>query len=151
MKKYIYILIFIPFLTLSCDYSPIYSKKVNYNFLIEKIEFDGDAEINNLIDKKLKKYQKIKSEKKVSILSTSSYNKVSQSKNLSGKTTNYLVIIEITFRIKKANDLNTLKFKEEFLIKNFSNKFEESNLEKIKKENTVDLIINRLISQISLM
>ncbi len=151
MKKYIYILIFIPFLTLSCDYSPIYSKKVNYNFLIEKIEFDGDAEINNLIDKKLKKYQKIKSEKKVSILSSSSYNKVSQSKNLSGKTTNYLVIIEITFRIKKANDLNTLKFKEEFLIKNFSNKFEESNLEKIKKENTVDLIINRLISQISLM
>ena len=85
MKKYIYILIFIPFLTLSCDYSPIYSKKVNYNFLIEKIEFDGDAEINNLIDKKLKKYQTIKSEKKISILSTSSYNKVSQSKNLSGK------------------------------------------------------------------
>ena len=151
MKKYIYILIFIPFLTLSCDYSPIYSKKVNYNFLIEKIEFDGDAEINNLIDKKLKRYRTIKSEKKISILSTSSYNKVSQSKNLSGKTTNYLVIIEITFQIKKANDLNTLKFKEEFLIKNFSNKFEESNLEKIKKENTVDLIINRLISQISLM
>ena len=151
MKKYIYILIFIPFLTLSCDYSPIYSKKVNYNFLIEKIEFDGDAEINNLIDKKLKKYQTIKSEKKISILSTSSYNKVSQSKNLSGKTTNYLVIIEITFQIKRANDLNTLKFKEEFLIKNFSNKFEESNLEKIKKENTVDLIINRLINQISLM
>ena len=151
MKKYIYILIFIPFLTLSCDYSPIYSKKVNYNFLIEKIEFDGDAEINNLIDKKLKKYQTIKSEKKVSILSTSSYNKVSQSKNLSGKTTNYLVIIEITFRIKKANDLNTLKFKEEFLIKNFSNKFEESNLEKIKKENATNLIINRLISQISQM
>ena len=151
MKKYIYILIFIPFLTLSCDYSPIYSKKVNYNFLIEKIEFDGDAEINNLIDKKLKKYRTIKSEKKISILSTSSYNKLSQSKNLSGKTTNYLVVIEITFQIKKANDLNTLKFKEEFLIKNFSNKFEESNLEKIKKENTVDLIINRLISQISLM
>ena len=151
MKKYIYILIFIPFLTLSCDYSPIYSKKVNYNFLIEKIEFDGDAEINNLIDKKLKKYQTIKSEKKISILSTSSYNKVSQSKNLSGKTTNYLVIIEITFQIKRANDLNTLKFKEEFLIKNFSNKFEESNLEKIKKENTIDLIINRLINQISLM
>ena len=151
MKKYIYILIFIPFLTLSCDYSPIYSKKVNYNFLIEKIEFDGDAEINNLIDKKLKKYQTIKSEKKISILSTSSYNKVSQSKNLSGKTPTYLVIIEITFQIKKANDLNTLKFKEEFLIKNFSNKFEESNLEKIKKENTVDLIINRLINQISLM
>ena len=136
---------------LSCDYSPIYSSKDNYNFFIEKIDFSGDAEINNLIDKKLKKYQTIKNEKKISISSTSSYNKISQSKNLSGKTTNYLVIIEIAFRIKKGDKLNTLKFKEDFLIKNFSNKFEESNLEKIKKENATNLIINSLISQISQM
>ena len=151
MRKYFYIFIFIPFLMLSCDYSPIYSSKDNYNFFIEKIDFSGDAEINNLIDKKLKKYQTTKNEKKISISSTSSYNKVSQSKNLSGKTTNYLVIIEIAFQIKKGDKLNTLKFKEDFLIKNFSNKFEESNLEKIKKENATNLIINRLISQISQM
>ena len=151
MRKYFYIFIFIPFLMLSCDYSPIYSSKNNYNFFIEKIDFSGDPEINNLIDKKLKKYQTTKNEKKISISSTSSYNKVSQSKNLSGKTTNYLVIIEIAFQIKKGDKLNTLKFKEDFLIKNFSNKFEESNLEKIKKENATNLIINRLISQISQM
>ena len=136
---------------LSCDYSPIYSSKDNYNFFIEKINFSGDAEINNLIDKKLKKYQTKKNEKKISISSTSSYSKVSQSKNLSGKTTNYLVIIEITFQIKKGDKLNTLKFKEDFLIKNFNNKFEESNLEKIKKENATNQIINSLISQISQM
>ena len=151
MRKYFYIFIFMPFLILSCDYSPIYSSKDNYNFFIEKIDFSGDAEINNLIDKKLKKYQTTKNEKKISISSTSSYNKVSQSKNLSGKTTNYLVIIEIAFQIKKGDKLNTLKFKEDFLIKNFSNKFEESNLEKIKKENATNLIINSLISQISQM
>ena len=151
MRKYIYIFIFIPFLVLSCDYSPIYSNQDNYNFFIEKIEFVGDPEINNLIDKKLKKYQTTKNEKKISIFSTSSYNKVSQSKNLSGKTTNYLVIIEITFEIKKEEKLNTFKFKEDFLIKNFNNKFEESNLEKIKKENATNLIINRLTSQISQM
>ena len=151
MRKYIYIFIFIPFLVLSCDYSPIYSNQDNYNFFIEKIEFVGDPEINNLIDKKLKKYQTTKNEKKISISSTSSYNKVSQSKNLSGKTTNYLVIIEITFQIKKEEKLNTFKFKEDFLIKNFNNKFEESNLEKIKKENATNLIINGLISQISQM
>ena len=151
MRKYFYIFIFIPFLILSCDYSPIYSSKDNYNFFIEKIDYSGDAEINNLIDKKLKKYQTIKSEKKISISSTSSYNKVSQSKNLSGKTTNYLVIIEIAFQIEKGDKLNTLKFKEDFLIKNFSNKFEENNLKKIKKENATNLIINRLISQISQM
>ena len=151
MRKYIYIFIFIPFLVLSCDYSPIYSNQDNYNFFIEKIEFVGDPEINNLIDKKLKKYQTTRNEKKISIFSTSSYNKISQSKNLSGKTTNYLVIIEIAFEIKKEEKLNTFKFKEDFLIKNFNNKFEESNLEKIKKENTTNLIINRLLSQISQM
>lgn len=151
MRKYFYIFIFIPFLMLSCDYSPIYSSKNNYNFFIEKIDFSGDPEINNLIDKKLKKYQTTKNEKKISISSKSSYNKVSKSKNLSGKTTNYLVIIEIAFQVKKGDKLNTLKFKEDFLIKNFSNKFEESNLEKIKKENATNLIINSLISQISQM
>ena len=151
MRKYFYIFIFIPFLILGCDYTPIYSNKDNYNFFIEKIELNGDAEINNLIDKKLKRYRTSKSEKKISISSTSSYNKVSQSKNLSGKTTNYLVIIEITFKIQKEDQINTFKFNEEFLIKNFSNKFEENNLEKIKKENSTDQIINRLITQISRM
>jgi len=151
MRKYIYIFILIPFLISNCDYSPIYSNKNNYNFFIEKIEFVGDAEINNLIDKKLKKYQTTKNEKKISISSISSYKKVSQSKNLSGKTTNYLVIIEIAFQIKKEDKLNTLSFKEDFLIKNFSNKFEENNLENIKKENATNLIINSLISQISQM
>ena len=151
MRKYFYIFIFIPFLILGCDYSPIYSNKDNFGFFIEKIEFSGDAEINNLIDKKLKEYQTTRNEKKISISSTSSYDKVSQSKNLSGKTTNYLVIIEIAFEIKKEEKLNTFKFKEDFLIKNFNNKFEGSNLEKIKKENTTNLIINRLISQISQM
>tara|TARA_Y100000768_G_C23528310_1_gene473632 strand:- start:93 stop:548 length:456 start_codon:yes stop_codon:yes gene_type:complete len=151
MRKYIYIFIFIPLLILSCDYSPIYSTKDNYNFKIEKIELKGDAEINNLIDKKLKKYRTTQSEKKISIISKSSYNKISQSKNLSGKTINHLVIIEIMFQIENEDKLNNFNFKEEFLIKNFSNKFEESNLEKIKKENSIDLIVNQLVSQISIM
>tara|TARA_B100000242_G_scaffold208072_1_gene151105 strand:+ start:37 stop:492 length:456 start_codon:yes stop_codon:yes gene_type:complete len=151
MKKYIFIFIFIPFLLLGCDYSPIYSKKNDYNFKIEKIEFNGDAEINNLIDKKFKKYTKKTSDKKFDIFTSSSYKKISQSKNLSGKTTNYLITIETDFRITKENKTKTLIFKEEFLIKNFSNKFEENNFEKIKKENAIDLIISKLIVQLSQM
>tara|TARA_Y100001980_G_C14512838_1_gene288243 strand:+ start:431 stop:886 length:456 start_codon:yes stop_codon:yes gene_type:complete len=151
MKKYIYIIILIPFLILGCDYSPIYSNKNNYNFFIEKIELNGDAEINNIIDKKLKKYQKVKNEKKFTISSSSSYEKLSQSKNLSGKTTNYLVVIKISFEIKGENKVKKFTSTEEFLIKNFTNKFEESKLEKIKKENSIDLIINKLIIELSQM
>ena len=151
MKKYIYIFIFIPFLLIGCDYTPIYSNKNDYNFSIKEIQFNGDAEINNLIDKKLKKYKRTISEKNFSILAFSSYKKISQSKNLSGKTTNYLVIIETNFNIQKDDKTKTFIFKEEFLIKNFSNKFEENNLEKIKKENSISLIISKLITQLSQM
>ena len=144
MKKFFYILIFIPFLILGCKYTPIYSNKDNFNFKIENIQFNGDAEINNLIDKKLKKYKKTISDKKISILTFTSYDKISQSKNLSGKTTDYLVEIKTTFKVEINNKTKTLIFKEQFLVKNFSNKFEENNFEKIKKENSIDLIINKM-------
>ena len=151
MKKYIYILILIPLLFLSCDYSPIYSNQNNYDFEIEKIQLNGDAEINNLIDKKLKKYNKSSNVKKFSIFASSSYLKSSQSKNLSGKTTNYEIIINVNFQVEKENKIKNFKFDEKFLIKNYSNKFEENNLEKIKKENSIDLMINKLVTQISQM
>tara|TARA_B100000161_G_scaffold257030_1_gene220613 strand:- start:638 stop:1093 length:456 start_codon:yes stop_codon:yes gene_type:complete len=149
MKKILNILIFIPFLFLGCQYAPIYSNKDKFNFKIENIDFTGDVEINNLIDKKLKKYKTTKSGEKVSISTFSSYEKISQSKNLSGKTTDYLVVIKTSFEIEMDDKTNILIFKEEFLIKNFSNKFEENNFEKIKKENSIDLIINKLVTQIS--
>ena len=151
MKKYFYIFIFIPFLILSCDYSPIYSSKNNYNFYIEKIELSGDAEINNIISKKLKKYKKINNGKKLTIIASSSYSKISQTKNLSGKTTNYLVIIKVIFQIKKGDKSEKFTSKEEFLIKNLDNKFNEISLEKIKNENSIDLITNKLITQITQM
>ena len=149
MKKILNILIFIPFLFLGCQYTPIYSNKDKFNFKIENIDFTGDVEINNLIDKKLKKYKTTKSGEKVSISTFSSYEKISQSKNLSGKTTDYLVEIKTSFKIKIDGKTKTLIFKEDFLIKNFSNKFEEYNFEKIKKENAIDLVISKLITQIS--
>ena len=149
MKKILNILIFIPFLFLGCQYTPIYSNKDKFNFKIENIDFTGDVEINNLIDKKLKKYKTTKSGEKVSISTFSSYEKISQSKNLSGKTTDYLVVIKTNFEIEMDDKTNILIFREEFLIKNFSNKFEENNFEKIKKENSIDLIINKLVTQIS--
>ena len=149
MKKILNILIFIPFLFLGCEYTPIYSNKDKFNFKIENIDFTGDVEINNLIDKKLKKYKTTKSGEKISISTFSSYEKISKSKNLSGKTTDYLVVIKTSFEIEMDYKTNILIFREEFLIKNFSNKFEENNFEKIKKENSIDLIINKLVTQIS--
>ncbi len=148
MKKYIYIIL-VPLFLLSCEYSPIYSNKNDYNFSIEKINFTGNNELNNLIKRRLAKFQKTQNEKKFIITTTSSYKKISQSKNLSGKTTNYLIVVEIVFKIEKGNERKTLINKEEFMIKSFSDKFEENKLEKIKKENLVNSMVNELIIQLS--
>ena len=148
MKKYIYIIL-VPLILLSCDYTPIYSSKNDYDFSIGKINFNGDSEINNLIKKKLMKFQNNQNEKKFIITATTSYKKMSQSKDLSGKTTSYLIIVEIIFKIRKENEEKTIIDKEEFLIKNFSDKFEENKLEKTKKESLVNSMVNKFILQLS--
>ena len=148
MKKYIYIIL-VPLFLFSCEYKPIYSNKNDYNFSIEKINFEGNSEINNLVEKKLIKFQNRDVNKKFIITTISSYKKISQSKNLTGKTTDYLITIEIIFKIKRGNEQKTLINKEEFMIKSFSDKFEENKLEKIKKEDLVNSMVNELIIQLS--
>ena len=148
MKKYIYIIL-IPLFLLNCEYTPIYSNKNDYNFSIEKINFEGNSEINNLVEKKLIRFLNRDVNKKFIITTISSYKKISQSKNLTGKTTDYLMTIEIIFKIEKGNEKKTLIKKEEFLIKNFSDKFEENKLEKTKKESLVNSMVNEFIIQLS--
>ena len=148
MKKYIYIIL-IPLFLLSCEYTPIYSNKNDYNFSIEKINFEGNSEINNLVEKKLIKFRNRNVNKKFIITTNSSYKKISQSKNLTGKTTDYIITIEIIFKIKKGNEQKTLINKDEFMIKSFSDKFEENKLEKIKKKDLVNSMVNELIIQLS--
>ena len=148
MKKYIYIIL-VPVFLLGCQYTPIYSNKNDYNFSIEKINFEGNSEINNLVEKKLIRFLNRDVNKKFIITTISSYKKISQSKNLTGKTTDYLITIEIIFKIEKGNEQKTLIKKEEFLIKNFSDKFEENKLEKTKKESLVNSMVNEFIIQLS--
>ena len=148
MKKYIYIIL-IPLFLFSCEYKPIYSNKNDYNFSIEKINFEGNSEINNLVEKKLIRFLNRNVNKKFIITTISTYKKISQSKNLTGKTTDYLITIEIIFKIEKGNEQKTLIKREEFLIKNFSDKFEENKLEKTKKESLVNSMVNEFIIQLS--
>ena len=148
MKKYIYIIL-VPVFLLGCQYTPIYSNQNDYNFSIEKINFEGNSEINNLVEKKLIRFLNRDVNKKFIITTISSYKKISQSKNLTGKTTDYLITIEIIFKIEKGNEQKTLIKREEFLIKNFSDKFEENKLEKTKKESLVNSMVNELIIQLS--
>jgi hypothetical protein len=150
MVKKIILITFFSFLFSSCDYTPIYSTN-NFDYFIEDISFDGNIEINNLINKKLKKFQITNSSKKFKIKATSSYNKISQSKDKTGKTTDFKIFINVIFEIKNQKETKTLIVAEDFVMKNFTNNFEEQKYEKIKRDNITDLIVNKLIIQLSLM
>ena len=150
MIKKIILITFFSFLFSSCDYTPIYSTN-NFDYFIEDISFDGDIELNNLIDKKIKKFQSNNSSKKFKIKTSSSYSKISQSKDKTGKTTDFKIFINIKFEIQNQKETKTLIVAEDFVMKNFTNNFEEQKYEKIKKDNITNLIINKLLIQLSLM
>ena len=57
MSRKFKIFILTIFLLYGCEYKPIYSNKLDNNFSIENINFKGDMEINNLVNRKLKRYQ----------------------------------------------------------------------------------------------
>ncbi len=149
MIRKVIIPILLTLLLYSCEYKPIYSNKSDINFSLEEINFNGDLEINNLINKKLKRYKNQNSIKKFDLDIKSSYEKNSQSKDASGKTTDYKIIIKVTFKIDNNREILTLQSQEDFLIKNLTNEFEEEKYEKIKVENAINLIINTLVIQLS--
>ena len=145
IRKITLFFLFILFLN-SCDYKPIYSKNLKNDFSIKELNFKGDIEINNLLSKRLKKYQDKNATTKFDIEVNSTYEKKSQSKDLTGKTTDYKIIIKITFKI---NDDKTLILQEDFLMKNLTNEFEERKYEKTRIENSIDIIINTFTIQLS--
>ena len=150
IKKKLLLIIF-SFSLLSCDYSPIYSNKNSYNFYIGNIYQEGNSEINTLIRSKLKKYQIVKNAKEITINNFSFFEKISQSKNKSGNTDQYLLNLEVNFTIKSENNEKSIVLKEKFMMKNIENEFDEKNYEKTIKDNMTELIVNNLIIELSRM
>ena len=150
LKKFV-ILIISTLLIYSCEYTPIYSEKNIKNFYIEKINFKGDNNINILLKNNLKRYFKAKDTKKYIIKASSNYTKTSQSKNESGNTTYYLLNLKVVFEIKSENKKNDLNIEEKFVMKNYSNEYDENNYEKSVQKNMTNLIVEKLILQLSKM
>ena len=151
MLKKIVILIISALFIYSCEYTPIYSEKNIKNFYIEKINFKGNNNINILLKNNLKRYLKEKDGKKYKIKSFSEYKKTSQSKNKSGSTTYYLLSLKVSFEIISDDKKRTLNVEEKFIMKNYSNEYDENNYEKSVQKNMANLIVENLILQLSRM
>ena len=152
MLRNVLLLLIIATISSSCGFSPMYSTNSNINFEITTAEFSGNTQMNNFIENKLNKYSKTSSEKKFNIKINTKFQKISIAKDTTGKTTNFNLICSLDLiLISRNNDTEryVTSFSESIIIKNNKNKNEQSNYEKNIIDNLSQLLLNRLIFQLS--
>ena len=145
LKKNIIIISLIIFLT-SCGFTPIYLKNDNINFSIEQIEYTGDRDLNNYLEKNLNRYRNEKINNKINLSAKTIYEKNILSKDNTGKTTSYHLEVEVIFLIKSTN--KKIKITEKKIIDSMDDKFEEARYEKNIKKSFAYSISNKLISEL---
>ncbi len=150
MIKKLTILILIIFGLTNCGYSPIYSNNNNTNFEINELKLEGDEQVNNIIKNKLDRYFENDSKKKYIIDIKTNYEKISASKDRTGSTTHFKLIVnlDLSFKIvdsKEEEKMKKLSFSESLIIKKNQDNFEQNDYEKITIENISELLINKVI------
>ena len=133
----------------ACGYTPMYSKTSNVNFNFQKIAIQGDNDLKNLIKASLERYNNENSQNEIDLDIKIIYEKVSQTKNIAGETTDYLLIVEVEFEIEKNGEKKTILIKEDFVMKNIEREYEEKKYERTIKQNFAYSIVNKLILRIS--
>ena len=138
MIRGIILLTTIIFLTISCDYQPVYKgvKKLNLNLEIKEIE--GDNSINSIIQSELKKYSSQDKQKNYLIKILSNYDKIPISKDITGKVSIYRSTMIVNFDITDNDNKESKKITIErsFTLKNYLNNFEQINYENTLKKNS---------------
>ena len=148
LKKLFFILIVLNILP-GCGYSPMYSSNTNTKINIEEIILNGDWELNNYIKNSLKRYSSESKADKIKININTIYTKNSIAKDSTGKTTNYLLTAEVSINLTSIKINKNYVFKETFTMENFEDKLTEKNYESSNKKNISNLIVNKLIIQLS--
>lgn len=146
-KKVIIIGIF--FISLqSCGFSPLYTGISNQNLNINILELSGDRATFNLFQMKLKNFSRNLDEEAFNIKINTQYTKESIARNSSGQTTNFRSKIVSDFQIEYKGKVKNIRFSESFDFKKINDEFAELDYEKSIKENMVDIIVQKLISQL---
>ena len=145
IKKNI-IVIFLIFFLNSCGFTPIYLKKNDVQFSIEKVNYSGDRDLNNFLKINLEQYKNEKIKNKISIDVKNTYEKMILSKDGTGEVTNYQLEAEVIFIIKSNN--KEIQIIEKKIIDAMDDKFEEARYERIIKQNFASSITNKLISEL---
>tara|TARA_B100001121_G_scaffold203064_1_gene177635 strand:- start:18 stop:470 length:453 start_codon:yes stop_codon:yes gene_type:complete len=149
MKKLVLILVIL-FLS-NCGFTPIYNNQENIGFeiLIEKI--DGDKSINNILEKKLKRYSNNETGKIYIINVQTTFNKDILSKDKTGRATDLKLSTNVNFTVKYENQIKEFSFNENLNIDSSSNFYEQNNYENDIKNNFVNTIVDKLIVKLKLI
>ena len=147
LKSLNLILIFL--IIVSCGYSPLYKNLDNINFSITVDEINGDRKINNLIKSKLNTYNSNDAEKKYNIDINSKYKKDIIAKDTTGAATEYKLTVNASFKVNSNSYNKEFVFQESFNMKNISDKLEEQDYEENIQSNLVNIIIRKLVLQLS--
>ena len=148
IKKKSLIIFLLIFLS-NCGFSPMF-KNINnsqYNIIVESL--DGDRDINNLIRSNLKRYTFIKNKDELKIKANTKYEKNIIAKDSTGKTTNYQIKISAIFELNYNKGQKIITIKETFDYKSIEDKLTELDYERSIKSNLTNIIISKLITQIS--
>lgn len=132
----------------SCGFSPLYKDFSNQDLNIKILELSGDRETFNLIQTKLKKFSKNTDNEVFKIKINTKYTKESIAKDTSGQTTNYRSKIVSNFQIEYKNKIKNISLNESFDFKKIDDQFAELDYEKSVKNSMINIIVQKLISQL---
>ena len=137
----IYLILLLVILITGCSYKPILSKQ-NYDFSVEKVELNGDKEVNYIIKERLinLKNQNAKNKYYVQIETSKIKNIISNDSK--GDPSKLEIIISSTFQISNSEKL---LIKRNVKMKNIYN----NNSDKLKLKEYESIIINNLSQRIS--
>ena len=149
MFKKILIFALLSIILSSCGYVSIYKGAGEFNYRILVTEISGDRDMGILINTKLKRYSKIKSDKKFEVAVNTKYQKNIIAKDTAGKASDYQIKVESTFNVKSEKLNKKIKITETFNVKSLDDKFEEQRYDAIIKDNIANKIIKKLTLQLS--
>ncbi|WP_415323405.1 hypothetical protein [Candidatus Pelagibacter sp. Uisw_127] len=145
-------IIFIFFLTTSCGYEIMHSKKntIDYNFSIKDITLTGDTYINLKIKQKLNSYILNQKNKVFDVKINSASNREILAKDVKGDATSFkntiVIYVEV---IQKDKIKNTLKLEKALKYDNKLNKFDLNRYERELKTSLADTMMDELIFKLS--
>jgi len=151
MKKKIFSFLIFLFLS-SCGYEAIYSKKnrIDYNFSISELNFNGDKYINLKIKQRLNSYTLAKKNKDFQLKILSTLKKSIIAKDIAGDATNFKIETVVTVEVVKNNKFeNNFFILESFSYNNNSDKFKLKSYENEIKNNLTKTIVEKLIFKLS--